>query len=128
MHGVFNRALINLVGPVQDVIDNFVARHITTELRGHVTRVADADAQTPEVTGTDIGHNILHAIAARRTTNLHLQAAGWQIHFIVHNEHFVRLYLVELGKRTDRLAGPVHEGHRFQQPHAARFRDLAVKL
>ncbi|KAG1238572.1 hypothetical protein G6F68_018753 [Rhizopus microsporus] len=82
-------------------------RHLLGQIQG--ARMADADAQAPEVGTAQHCLNILQAIVAGMAAALlELHLARQQVQFVMQHQHLLGLQLVEAGQRADRLAGFVH--------------------
>jgi hypothetical protein len=55
-------------------------------------------------------------MTAKSAAKLEAHLSRWQIEFIVHDQHFLRLDAIKPRQRANSLAGPIHESLRQQQP------------
>ena len=119
---------------VFDVRHFFLARRVQHEVYNLLrqiegARMADAEAQAPEIRGAELGLDVLQAVVpAIAATLFQADAAGRQVEFIVNDEDFARVDFVKVGQCRHRLTGAVHEGHRLQQPEVTGACRLAIEL
>src|SRR5690606_39233078 len=96
------------------------------------SRMADADAQPPEILADVLGDVADAVVAGMAAIELQLRAARRQIDLVVYDEDVRRLDLVVAHGGGDGLPAQVHVRQRLQQPDPAardrQLRRLAVQL
>ncbi len=107
LHGLLDQLQLGLRRLTQHEADHRVP----------VARMADAQAQTPEVGRAQMSDEIAQAVVPGVTAaQFELGLTRRQIEFVMRHQNVLRRDFVEAGERADGLAGSVHIGAGLEQP------------